>query len=760
MKNWRYLLFGLAFILLAFLVIRETEPSPPLLSITQTTGGNQPFLCEGIVKGIMIVQEIHTESDYINGLSIRFATMAKVNTNTNTILVLDSNYNVLHQDKFSSKDVEDTKYHSFQFRASRKTGPGNKLYICLFSNDGDSANCLHVLFNPGSRKGSLYASIVRNDDFIRSIRNRVRLYHGDMMLRTYESGISITSLITGSLYVLAILIALLIIFFKPFQVLLTRVSIRPEILYLIIALIFGFLFVFLNPPFQAPDEGAHLTRMYELSEFQFSRDGKTVPESVVKLDSIFTRLHFNPDAKTGKKEILGMSGVELNPAARRKSGGPDYTVPFLPQLMGLAIGKIFNPAPLIGLYFGRAFNLLLCIIITFLAIRIIPFSKWLFFMLALMPKTLYMMSSLSYDAFLICDSFLLIALLLYYAFKAERLGWRDIAILFVLSVLLAMCKPPYFLIGFLFLIIPVRKIGSIKKYVVIYTVIILSMFLAAGPWSRAGELIKWGNEAKTGTHAEKGQKTKRIRTGRSRNPLVAEAEKSVKTENPRPQGNKGFDWVKESKTEARPSSNQQQRPAINPAKQVSYLKTHPVTFLKLLLVTNFDHMRANMLNNFVDSMGWLDTFLPDIFINIYLVMLMIAALCVSDPMFTIDWKRKLYFFIVFIAGVVMIELAMYIYSSLVGQDRLYGIQGRYFIPIAPLFLLLFYNTYIAGKLNFILSPRRQSYNKAKPGQKAKILAEINTEQIFTKYMQLLIAVVVIVTLARSIGAILFRYYQW
>ena len=663
--------------------------------------------------------------EYLNGLEIRFATMGKVNTNSNILLVLDSNYNLLHQENFSSEVIEDTKYHAFQFKESMKAGKGNKIYICLFSKDGDSSNCIHVLFNPASKLGSLYASVVLNDDVIHSIRNKARIYPGTMILRTYESDSSLTSAIKWIWYLVVTLLSVLIIFFKRFQFFLIRTTIRAEIVYVVIALIFGPLFVFLNPPTQVPDEGSHLYRTYELSEFQFSNTGKTIPASIIKLDSTLLRLHFNSDEKTSKEEILSLAKIKLEPTIRRASGGPDYIVPYLPQVLGVAIGKMFSSAPLVLLYCGRFFNLILAILIVFIAIRVAPFSKWIFFLLALMPKALYMMASLSYDAFVISNSFLLIALFLYYAFKAEKLNWRDIGLLFFLSLMLALCKPPYFIIGFLFLIIPVRKIGSWLKYLAVFSVFVVSMLLAQGMWSMVGGLLKSPDVVKTERVAPVGQPAK----------VVSDVAPATPAPSPPKQ-------------------------EINPPRQVDYIRNHMQTFITLLIVTNFDRMRVNMLNNFVGTMGWLDTFLPDALVNFYLIMLLITALCIAEMTVHVDWRRKTFFFILFISSITAIETAMYLYASFVGQEKLFGIQGRYFIPLAPLFLLIFYNNFIAEKLNYIFSSKRNAYIKAKPNHKPKILLEIQREQLFTKYLQIFIIVFTVVTLITGIAAILLRYYEW
>ena len=776
MKKWKYLLLGVAFFILAAIAISMFEPSPPLLSSTQVSGTKHPFLYEGIVSRMLAVQEVTLIKDYLNGIEIRFATMGRVNTNTNTIIVLDSNYNLLHQENFSSKIIGDAKYHTFQFKESRKIGKGNKIYICLFSRDGDNANCIHGLFNSDVKLGSLYSSVIYNDDVIGSIKNKARLYPGSMVLRTYESDSSLTSAVKRIWYFAAALLALLIIFLKRFQTFLAGLNIRAEIVYLSVALIFGPLYVFLNPPFQVPDEGSHIIRTYELSEFQFSKTGKTVPASIYRLDSTFVRLHFDPDEKTSKQEILSFTKVELKPNVRRESNGPDYIVPYLPQLTGLIIGKLFNSTPLILLYFERFFNLVLNVLIVFLAIRITPVAKWAFFLLALMPKTVFLMASVSYDAFLISCSFLLIALFLYYSFKAGKLKWRDIGLLFFLSMLLALCKPPYFIIGFMFLIIPFRKIGSLTKYLLIFSVFVVSMLLAQGMWSFIGGLIKSADAIKTEqlamqqpAKAVPDAALKKTTPGATGNKTPSSNAGGNKTPAPDPAGSKQAGNAKTLNKEA--PANQQtaapsapapppSKPEINPAKQINYLRTHIPAFINLLITTNFIQMRTDMLNNFVGTMGWLDTLLPNTYVNIYLILLLVTALCIADSDNSVDWKRKGFFFILFFTALLTIETAMYIFSSYVAQDKLYGIQGRYFIPLAPLFLLIFYNNAIAEKLNYIFSPKRTTYLKAKPKLKPDIILTIRREQIFTKFLQLFIVVFTVVTLARGLAAIMLRYYQW
>jgi len=713
MAKYKFLLFGIAFFILGSVSVYLLQPKPPLASITQNSAITVPYLYEGFVNGTVAVQEITLTKDYLNGVAVRFATKGRENTSNNTLLVLDSNYNILHRENFNSKVIEDTKYHNFPFKESKKVGKGTKVYICFFSTDGDSANCIHALFNNTVKLGDLYASVVFNNDVIRSIPNKIRMYPGSMILRTFESESPLSDIMHFLWYLGVLLVSLFIVFTPQVQDLLRKLVIRAEWVYLLVALVFGLLFVVINPPLQVPDEGSHLVRVAELSSGQFRANGKTIPHSIIYLDSTLLYLHFNPDGKISKDQILALAKVKLNPSVRSESVGVDFTIPYLPQLFGYVIGQLFSSSPLMLMYFGRFFNLLITIVLIFMAIRIAPIGKWIIFAVALMPKALYMMASLSYDAVTIGISFLMIALFLYYTFQAEKIHLKDIALLLGLWLILGLCKPPYFLIGFLFLMIPVQKVKHLSKYMLIVPGALIALAVVFGIWKVAGEIIK--------------------------------SDKSPQTEQ-----------VNVSPEPGTPPAHQE----INPAKQIQHIKTHLPAFIKLLFATTFDHMRAQMLNNFTGTMGWLDTFLPDPLVNFYLIVLIITALLIAEENIRIDFKRKTLFLVLVVICVVAIETAMYIYSSYVAQERLFGVQGRYFIPIAPLFLLLFYNNVICQKLNFQLNLKRKSYLTAKVNLKPKILQEIDSEQIFMKYIQLFVIVVVVLTLVRAVIAIVTRYYQW
>jgi uncharacterized membrane protein len=103
---------------------------------------------------------------------------------------------------------------------------------------------------------------------------------------------------------------------------------------------------------------------------------------------------------------------------------------------------------------------------------------------------------------------------------------------------------------------------------------------------------------------------------------------------------------------------------------------------------------------------------------------------------------------------------MYVYATRPGRDRVFGVQGRYFIPMAPLLFMLFYNWYFNPMLNLLFSVRRKEYNKAKPKAKPVILKEIlDREQLFDKSLYLFLTFFCVFTLLFSIYITLIRYYN-
>ena len=703
---------GVLLLLLSVTAITLIRINPASSTPTRSTELRTAGIMERLVGGVVITQDLTAIKDYISGVDFMFTHGGRNNTNENTLVLLDAGYKPLYKENFSSVNVKEGDWTSILFDKSIFVGKGKLLHVCLLSNNGTQDNAVHLLFNQSDSIGALYASTLAENDLAGAIKNKERIYHGSLIIRTFENDSSQFWLMKICLYLLAGAISCIIIWFSWFKSTLVRIRFLPEWIFLIIAIPVSTVFALITPPLQVPDEGSHFFRAYEIADFSFFNPKHSGPVSLIKLDSTFGHLHFLAGQKTSMAEIKNQIGVKLEPEKIAPFSPPEYTLPYIPQAIGIFIGKLFNSSPLVLMYLGRIFNLLFSALILFFAIRIIPQFKWIFLLLALMPKTLFLFGSLSYDSLTISLSFFTIAIFLYYAFSCERdLKLKDLALIAFLVFLLLFCKPPYFLLGLLFFFIPPKKFGNLYKYIMISVgvAVLALIILKAGPaavnyFSAPGSAVQI-------------------------NPADIAA-----------------------------SSPDQ--PVIRPNDQIKLIMNDIPAYLKLIVKSGFGISRSYILESFVGLLGWIDVELPDMLTYSYLFLILIAAMTLSGENVKLGLSKKALLLVLSAATFVVVETAMYVYATRVGRDQVYGVQGRYFIPMAPLLFMLLYNRYLNPALNVLFSIRRKEYNKAKAKAKPAIYKEIiEKEQLFDKSSYLFITAFCIFTLLYSIYIMLIRYYN-
>jgi uncharacterized membrane protein len=294
----------------------------------------------------------------------------------------------------------------------------------------------------------------------------------------------------------------------------------PEKAFLMLGLVFGLAFLILTPPFQAPDEWNHFFRAYQVSKGHpvsgmDSRGmaGERLPISLLKTSlSVFNNLPYTPENREKLDRLLlrGRLGDEdLDPFRKEKKQGragvilslldmpleSDRTlflnfpgtalyppVPYLPQAVGIALGRLLELPPVMLVYSGRLLNLLLWVLLTYLAIRITPFYKWLFLLLSLTPTPLFQAASLSADGVSNSSALLLVAVMLRFAFDTEKAPrTADMVLIFLLSLLLSLSKF-YIFMPCLFLLVPRTRLGAKETYT-IALLLFLCAASAAGAWA-------------------------------------------------------------------------------------------------------------------------------------------------------------------------------------------------------------------------------------------------------------------------------------
>jgi len=253
---------------------------------------------------------------------------------------------------------------------------------------------------------------------------------------------------------------------------------RLEYVFLVIALSWGVAQVFIVPPLQVPDEGDHWFRAWALTDGQLTADRQgmiTLPGVFARTADLYTRLVGGvggtlnlPISLAGQAGFSGYEDLFNSPgpsgtvrvASRVASYGP---VGYLPQAVGVALGRLVGAPPLTCFYLARLANLFAAVALLFFAVRLAPFGKQLFVLLALLPMTMFELASVSCDALTISGALFFTSLLLW-ASTRVTLRRTDVALVLSAAAVLLNVKPGYWALVLLVLLIRPAQLGGRTRY--------------------------------------------------------------------------------------------------------------------------------------------------------------------------------------------------------------------------------------------------------------------------------------------------------
>lgn len=158
---------------------------------------------------------------------------------------------------------------------------------------------------------------------------------------------------------------------------------------------------------------------------------------------------------------------EAEPGYAVSTYPPVVTTPlaYVPQAVGITLARLLGMNSIGLAYLGRLFNLLFYVGMTFLAMRRLPFGKEVLFGAALLPMTLHLTGSMSYDAIILALAFYFTAVCLDLAYNKEKVQVCDIVILAAVVAVMGPCKMVYAVLMALCFLIPVRKFGGWRNYI-------------------------------------------------------------------------------------------------------------------------------------------------------------------------------------------------------------------------------------------------------------------------------------------------------
>lgn len=407
----------------------------------------------------------------------------------------------------------------------------------------------------------------------------------------------------------------------------------------IISMIFGMYFVLLTPPLWGVDETSHFARVYQLSHGEIlphmdkETFGGKIPDNLYELSNYTKQdLLDNNQAKglAARRDVDSTTKYEQFTSQHFSTIKHDYIwtasyspVAYTGPVAGavLARGLHLNIGQTIML--ARLGGLLLYSTIVFLALKFLSNLriKWLFFVVALLPISLFQASMVTADSIAIALSLLYMATLLTLMTNKEAkksTQTRLIALLIVAGALLPLVKINYIFLSLSLLLVPSKNIGPKSKALVIKTLGVLLATVA------------------------------------------------------------GLAWTLIQKTGNAPVSQRPDGLPVNPSEQMSYVINHPLHFIIATVKSVIINIDMYMQGG-TSLVGW--NFITGPFMLVFiLTALIFFALLYAQPELLIIKRRLPWIMILAALGSVSIFGALYVAFSPVGYAIVDGIQGRYFLP--------------------------------------------------------------------------------
>lgn len=310
-------------------------------------------------------------------------------------------------------------------------------------------------------------------------------------------------------YIILSVAALLLILVSGIYLNITKFSIVK--IYPVIMLIFGLGYMYVFPAMSAPDEIAHFISAYKISNKMLGKqatvkDGHVIIRAqdlwIEDVDGEYT---FDKSKSEEEKVLIpeeGSHGKIISSKLEETSykvfyaegnirgtdnyisfGGKDYekaqslhapvntipTVYFLPAT-GITVARIMGLNSIYLVLFGRMANLILFILFGTLGIYFLPKFKEFIFLVSLLPTTIELAASYSYDAVMISSMIFFVSYVFFLAHEKEEFDIKDLVIVSLIAGLVLPCKMVYFPMLLMLFSIPLYKFkfrgkvdGKIKK---------------------------------------------------------------------------------------------------------------------------------------------------------------------------------------------------------------------------------------------------------------------------------------------------------
>jgi uncharacterized membrane protein len=409
-------------------------------------------------------------------------------------------------------------------------------------------------------------------------------------------------------------------------------------IFVALSLLLGLAMLLVTPPFEVPDEPHHFLRAYQISQgqllpiFHNGVGGDFLPASIQTISSPFDRLFKRRPVAT-LDEIRSLLAVPLQPDQKIYSPFPNTSayspLVYVPQVMAILVGRFARMTPLEIMYLGRLANLLLWTATGLIALKLAPSIRRPLFLLMLMPMALYQAASMSADVVGNVLAILFCAIIWNQSAEpaaSARMTTGRAWLLILLAAGIGLAKFVYVPLTLLSALIPTTAFRSRHAKRLFIAVVIGAALVTS---------IGWAHQTP------------------------------------------GLDMIANGVDKE-----------YWPRLQLLHLKQQPSAWITVPWHTLQNSWREQ-LTSFVGKFGWMNTPInPLICIAYCLALVWQCRPSLPDPVIPHLGKWLCIIPIVVFSCVFALGLTAYLYWNTTAAPEIIGLQGRYYIPLAPAVIML------------------------------------------------------------------------
>jgi uncharacterized membrane protein len=413
---------------------------------------------------------------------------------------------------------------------------------------------------------------------------------------------------------------------------------RPAVAFVLLSGFFGSLAVIATPPLRGPDEAAHFLRAYGISRGEIipsevdekGRKGIWLPGRLHRGFELFESSRYKiGDANFSYRDVFleyrhghDQSTVERSPVFVLYSGSEGYSpVPYIPYVMAALVARATNLDFLGTLYLMRFSGLAVLTAVAAMAVAMMPYLRWAFVCIAMLPAALYARSVISADGTALASAMMVAALCVRSARRAdappvlEQAAWMTICVL---------SKPPQIAFTLLATIRrPFRELmadwRALAMIVLPGCIIALSWFYMTG-----SDVAAWRMSEPRGVPMEQFEVT----------------------------------W------------------------KLAFMLEHPLHFPKVALA-NFEYS-FDLWQQLIGVLGWLDTPLQPWVYPALSGMLVVCFLEPTEAGRSIRLRTAIIAVLTLVCYWLALSLIFFLVWTPIDSHYVSGLQGRYFIVVLPL----------------------------------------------------------------------------